>query len=165
MRIGKLLIQNRQVPFQVTRQCLPFTKWATFCRPSLSLFLAEFSQWKWLGFPFLIIHVLGFQNATSSATSPKREKLTITKYSQYGYQNSSFSWVQLKYDIPHSKLQVRDRMDPFEQSLGEMISTFLKSILIISISYHSTKDSIPTISRFKCVYLLTFYYLNKWSMG
>ena len=63
VRIGNLLIQDRQVPFQVTRQCLHFTKWATNSRPSLSLFLAEFSQWKWLGFPF-------FDN--SRARFPKR---------------------------------------------------------------------------------------------
>ena len=36
VRMGNLLIQNRQVPFQVTRQCLPFTKMASKKPPNLS---------------------------------------------------------------------------------------------------------------------------------
>ena len=91
VRMGNLLIQNRQLPKQVTWQCLPFTKMATKWPPLSPSPIAEFSSKKMARVSFfLIIHVLGFQNATSSATSPKREKLTISKYSQYGYQSSSF---------------------------------------------------------------------------
>ena len=42
VRIGNLLIQNRQVPFQVTRQCLPFTKMVSKSRPLPLPSLAEF---------------------------------------------------------------------------------------------------------------------------
>ena len=36
VRMGNLLIQNKQVPFQVTRQCLPFTKMASKKPPNPS---------------------------------------------------------------------------------------------------------------------------------
>ena len=42
MRMGNLLIQNRQVPFQVTRPCLPFTKMASKNPPLSFPPLAEF---------------------------------------------------------------------------------------------------------------------------
>ena len=66
---------------------------------------------------------------TSSATSSKREILTVSKYSQYGYQNSSFSEYNSTVIFLHPNCQVRDRMDPFEQSLSGPDFNFPKKCL------------------------------------
>ena len=69
------------------------------------------------------------KNDTSSATSSKREILTVSKYSQYGYQNSSFSEYNSTVIFLHPNCQVRDRMDPFEQSLSGPDFNFPKKCL------------------------------------
>ena len=71
-----------------------------------------------LGILFSHSIVYGFENPTLyPPCHQKREISTISKYSQYGYQSSSFSEYNSTVIFLRPNSQAWDRMDPFEQSL------------------------------------------------
>ena len=72
-----------------------------------------------LGILFSHSIVYGFENPTLYPPRHKKHEIsTISKYSQYGYQSSSFFEYNSTVIFLRPNSQAWDRMDPFEQSLS-----------------------------------------------